>query len=52
VKIGSFASDDGPSGAVEMDCEHVLAGGWKFSFPQALLAEMSNGLLTRVRAKA
>lgn len=48
--IGSFSSEDGNSGAVETDCEHILAGGRVLSFQQVFVAEMAGGLLTRVRA--
>lgn len=45
-----FSSEDGNSGAVEMDCEHVLAGGRVLKFPQVFVAEMKDGRLTRLRA--
>lgn len=48
--VGSFASDDGNSGAFEMDCEHVLVGGRVLAFPQVFVAEMKDGLLIRLRA--
>lgn len=48
--IGSFLSEDGNSGAVETDCAHILAGGRVLAFPQVFVAEMHDGLLTRVRA--
>ncbi len=48
--IGSFMSDDGFSGAIEMNCEHELANGRMLSFPQVFVAEMKDGLLTRLRA--
>ncbi len=48
--VRSFLSEDGYSGAVEMDCAHVLAGGRVLAFPQVFVAEMKDGLLTRLRA--
>lgn len=46
----TFTSDDGNSGAVEMNCKHVLAGGRVLAFPQVFVAEMKIGRLTRLRA--
>ena len=48
--VGSFMSEDGKSGAIEMDCEHVLASGRVLTFPQVFVAGMKDGLLVRVRA--
>lgn len=48
--IGSFVSQDANSGAVETDCRHVLTGGRVLAFQQVFVAEMNDGLLTRVRA--
>ena len=48
--VGSFTSEDGNSGAVEMDCRHVLSGGRVLEFPQVFVAEMKDGLLIRLRA--
>ncbi|WP_158600606.1 nuclear transport factor 2 family protein [Tessaracoccus antarcticus] len=48
--VGSFMSEDGNSGAIEMDCEHVLASGRTLTFPQVFVAGMEEGLLVRVRA--
>ena len=48
--VGSFMSDDGCSGAVEMDCEHVLTSGRVLSFPQVFVAEMKDDRLIRLRA--
>ncbi|MEO7587259.1 MAG: nuclear transport factor 2 family protein [Arachnia sp.] len=48
--VGSFLSEDGNSGAVEMECRHVLVGGRVLTFPQVFVAEMEEGLLTRLRA--
>jgi len=48
--VGLFVSEDGLSGAIEMDCEHVLVSGRVLSFPQVFVAEMKDGLLIRLRA--
>ena len=45
-----FASEDGLSGAVEVDTNHTLNVGGDLRFPQVFIVETRDGLITALRA--
>ncbi|MDP3896886.1 MAG: nuclear transport factor 2 family protein [Mesorhizobium sp.] len=45
-----FGSEDGQSGAFEIDTNHVLNTGQALSFPQVFIVETKDGLITRLQA--
>jgi len=45
-----FLSEDGLSGAVEVDSNHRLKAGKDLSFPQVFVVDTRDGLITRLRA--
>lgn len=48
--VHRFLSEDGLSGAVEVDSNHLLKAGKELSFPQVFVVETRDGLITRLRA--
>lgn len=45
-----FGSEDGLSGAFEIDTDHTLNSGQNLKFPQVFVAETRDGLITGLRA--
>lgn len=45
-----FGSEDGLSGAVEVDTDHTLKSGQNLKFPQVFVVETKDGLITRLQA--
>jgi len=45
-----FGSDDGLSGAFEIDTDHTLNAGQNLKFPQVFVVETKGGLITGLRA--
>ncbi|MFH1796668.1 MAG: nuclear transport factor 2 family protein [Pseudomonadota bacterium] len=45
-----FGSEDGLSGAVEIDTDHMLSSGQNLKFPQVFVVETKDGLITGLRA--
>lgn len=48
--LRAFPSADGLSAAFEVDTNHVLKSGQKLHFPQMFVADVRDGLVTRLRA--
>lgn len=45
-----FASEDGLSGAAEVNTDHTLKAGQNLKFPQVFVIETKDGLITALRA--
>lgn len=48
--VRHYGTQDGLSGAFEVDTNHVLKGGQKLSFMQAFFVDTRDGLITGMRA--